>query len=232
MSRNVENVFLQVPVLGFEILDCFFSKIELASSNKIRRNVVSWTSLKKFSLRKCTIPDASIAKILSGCRNLECLTLHKCQQLRFLDLRKMLHLRTLEIYSHYKVKMRIVAPHIHSLRFVTSQLPCTLVKISSLTEARLDICINSTCRICKADFLQDMMLELLEKLKHVEKLTFGGNFLQILSLAEVREVPFPMLKVKTLILETVIFQYVVPALSLAKVRGNSFSEVRGQNFES
>ncbi|KAG7594467.1 F-box domain [Arabidopsis thaliana x Arabidopsis arenosa] len=62
--------------------------------------------------------------------------------------------------------------------------------------------------------LQVMALTMLEKSQNVDKLTLKENFLHILSLAEVRGVPFPMLKVKYLTLETVIFQYVIPGESL------------------
>ncbi|EFH70941.1 hypothetical protein ARALYDRAFT_337885 [Arabidopsis lyrata subsp. lyrata] len=203
MSRNVENLSLEVYGTGFKIPASFFINssikqlnIELAYISS--QCLVSWPSLKKLSLR--------------------------CKDIKVLDLSKLLHLRTLEINSHIKFlgPTQIVAPHIHCLRLIASQLPCTLVDISSLTEAKLDICIKSRDEIFKADFpqLQAMVLEMLEKLQNVEKLTFGGNFLQILSLAGVRGVPFPMLKVKTLILETVIFQYVIPGIE--RLLQNSF----------
>ncbi|KAG2271558.1 hypothetical protein Bca52824_066113 [Brassica carinata] len=73
-----------------------------------------------------------------------------------------------------------------------SQLSCTFVDVASLTEAKLDICYVSVNPNLKADFLQTMVLKMLEKLQNVEKLTFGGNFIQILSLAEIRDVPFPI----------------------------------------
>ncbi|CAH8256626.1 unnamed protein product [Arabidopsis lyrata] len=182
MSRNVENLSLEVYGTGFKIPASFFIN----------------SSIKQLNI--------------------------DCKDIKVLDLSKLLHLRTLEINSHIKFlgPTQIVAPHIHCLRLIASQLPCTLVDISSLTEAKLDICIKSRDEIFKADFpqLQAMVLEMLEKLQNVEKLTFGGNFLQILSLAGVRGVPFPMLKVKTLILETVIFQYVIPGIE--RLLQNSF----------
>ncbi|XP_010418956.1 PREDICTED: putative F-box/LRR-repeat protein At3g18150 [Camelina sativa] len=92
---------------------------------------------------------------------------------------------------------------------------CQAIDISSLTEAKLDICINSSARSFKDDFPQAivLVLDMLVKLQHVEKLTFGGNFLKTLSLAEVLGDPFPMLGVKTLILETgSISKYVVPGI--------------------
>ncbi|CAE5960470.1 unnamed protein product [Arabidopsis arenosa] len=186
MSRK--NLSLEVHGTGFEIPASFFINssikqlnIELASISS--QCLVSWPSLKKLSLRLCRFRYGSIAKLLSGCPILECLTLYSCKDIKVLDLSKLLHLRTLEINSHIKFlgPTQIVAPHIHCLRLIASQLPCTLVDISSLTEAKVDICIKSRDGIFKADFpqLQAMVLEMLEKLQNVEKLTFGGNFLQV-----------------------------------------------------
>nr|VDC72205.1 unnamed protein product [Brassica rapa] len=53
---------------------------------------------------------------------------------------------------------------------------------------------------------------MLDKLKNAEKLKLGSNFIQILSLAEIRGVPFPVLKVKALTLDTKISHYVIPGI--------------------
>nr|VDD45849.1 unnamed protein product [Brassica oleracea] len=53
---------------------------------------------------------------------------------------------------------------------------------------------------------------MLDKLKNAEKLKLGRTFIQILSLAEIRGVPLPMLKVKALTLDTKICQYVIPGI--------------------
>ncbi|CAE6006948.1 unnamed protein product [Arabidopsis arenosa] len=226
ISRNVENLSLDFWNPGssykFEIPDFFYVNssvkqltIKLSFTDlMVHACSLSWTSLKKLYLRNCNLSDESMAKILSGSPLLESLTLYFCNELRVLDVSKSLRLKTLKIYRNIWVPgpTHIVAPHIHRLRLTNSQLPCTFVDLSSLAEARLDICIVPITRTFKADFLQDMVLKMLEKLQNVEKLTFGGNFLQIISLAEVRGVPFPMFKVKDLTLETVIFQYVIPGI--------------------
>ncbi|XP_002880923.2 putative F-box/LRR-repeat protein At3g18150 [Arabidopsis lyrata subsp. lyrata] len=226
ISRNVENLSLDFWHPGssynFQIPDFFYvnssvKKLTITLSFTdlmVPACSLSWTSLKKLYLCNCNISDESMAKILSGSPLLESLTLYFCDQLRVLDLSKSLRLRTLKINRNIWVlgPTHIVAPHIHRLRLTNSQLPCTFVNLSSLAEARLDICIVPITGIFEADFLQDMVLKMLEKLQNVEKLTFEGNFLQIISLAEVRGVPFPMFKVKDLTLETVIFQYVIPGI--------------------
>jgi len=76
--------------------------------------------------------------------------------------------------------MQIVAPQIHCLKLRNTQLPCTLVDVSSLTEAEvLDIIIFPVNLSYNADFLHATMLEMLKKLKNVEKLTFSGSYLQV-----------------------------------------------------
>ncbi|KAF3608519.1 hypothetical protein DY000_02050119 [Brassica cretica] len=108
-----------------------------------------------------------------------------------LDLSKSLSLRTLEVNS---VKVagptQIVAAHIHCLRLFNSQLSYPLPDVASLTEAELEICFVSMDSQFEADFLQ----------------------VWILSIAEIRGVPFPVLKVKSLTLDTKIFQYVIPGI--------------------
>ncbi|CAL9238461.1 unnamed protein product [Arabidopsis halleri] len=155
MSRNVENMSLDVlfrckKIPRFSDINSYFKPLnhKLDFSDVIPGHGVSWTSLKKLSLRYCGLPDES-AKILSGCPILEWPT-------------------------------QIVAPHIHCLKLRNTQLPCTLVDVSSLTEAEvLDIIIFPLNMSLKADFLYATMLEMLKKLENVEKLTFSGGSLQV-----------------------------------------------------
>ncbi|VYS57768.1 unnamed protein product [Arabidopsis thaliana] len=228
MSRNVDHLSLDLwnqVANKFKFPDFFHINSSLKQLTVVLDfsdtmiaicSSVSWTSLKKLYLSSCLLSDESMANILSGCPILESLTLDHCGGLRVLDLSKSLRLRTLEINCNIWVPeltaMQIVVPHTHCLRLRNSKLPCSLVDVSSLKEAKLNICIDSFSKTIKADFLQVTLLKMLEKLHNVEKLTLGGNFLQILSVAELRGVPFPMFKVKDLTLETVIFQYVIPGI--------------------
>ncbi|CAH8376222.1 unnamed protein product [Eruca vesicaria subsp. sativa] len=220
MSRNVENMSLNVYDNGdqkYHIPDFFYinNSIRKISVNGLYSGLtipsyVSWTSLKMLSLSSFKLYDEYVDKILSGCPVLESLSLSFCHEIMVLDLSKSLSLRTLEIDSNiwYPGPKQIVAPHIRRLRLRNHVLPCTLVDVSSLNEARLDICFYGP-ENPKDDFLQVMGLE---KLQNVEKLTFGENFLKILSLAELRCVPFPSFKVKNLTLVTMISQYVIPGI--------------------
>ncbi|CAE5959758.1 unnamed protein product [Arabidopsis arenosa] len=222
MSRNVENLFLDFGYLKYEFPDSVYInssvkqlRIETKFSELIPRCSVSWKSLKKLYLRCCNLSDESFAKILSGCPILESLTLYSCDELMVLDLTKSPNLKILIIHLNIwdSGPTHIVAPHIHCLTLTLKnyQLSCTFVDVSSLTEAKLDICF-SELEDMNVDFLQDMVLKILDKLQNVDKLTFGENFLKILSLAEVRGVPFPMFKAKALTLETMISQYVIPGI--------------------
>ncbi|XP_010507665.1 PREDICTED: putative F-box/LRR-repeat protein At3g18150 [Camelina sativa] len=57
-----------------------------------------------------------------------------------------------------------------------------------------------------------MALEMLDKYQNVETLSFGDNFLKILSLAELRGSLFPKFKVKALTIETTVSHYIIPGI--------------------
>ncbi|ESQ48097.1 hypothetical protein EUTSA_v10021970mg [Eutrema salsugineum] len=218
-SRKVENMSLQLKfkTSKYTFPDSFYTdsflkelKVSIFYTDMIPRGSVSWTSLKKFSLSYCRLSDESLATILSGCPVLQSLTLYFCNELRVLDLSNSSSLRTLRVDRNYSAPtpMQIVAPHIHCLKLMNSQLPCTLVDVSSLAEAKLDFWYGSL-HGTEADSVRKMQ-ELLEKLHNVEKLTLGENFLQILSLPKLRGLPFPVFNVQALKLETFLFEYVIP----------------------
>ncbi|KAL9809091.1 putative F-box/LRR-repeat protein [Arabidopsis thaliana] len=175
---------------------------------------VSWKSLRNLTLRFCQIPDESIHNILSGCPILESLTLDTCRLLERLDLSKSPNLRRLDINRQYRRTgpVAIVAPHIYYLRLTYSSTPSTIVDVSSLSEANLTI-ISSLLSPLTADGYQTMALEMLSKFHNVKRLTVGETLLQILSLAELRGVPFPTLKVQTLTVKTEFVRSVIPGIS-------------------
>ncbi|CAH8269842.1 unnamed protein product [Arabidopsis lyrata] len=144
------------------------------------------------------------------------LTLHNYDSVKYLDLSKSLYLRRLDIICCNTVRepMKIVAPHIHYLRL---RGQCTLLDVSSLTEADVDSSDNYlflSFSYYKSDSLMLVMVQaMLEKLQNVEKLTLGVDFLRL------HGVPLPKLKVKTLTLETMIMRPVV--LGIARLVQNS-----------
>ncbi|XP_024004339.1 putative F-box/LRR-repeat protein At3g18150 isoform X2 [Eutrema salsugineum] len=231
MSRDTENLTLDLGCYchhsedNYSLPDFFYTNssvkqlsLHLEFNDLIPRCSVSWTSLKKLSLIACNLSDEALAKILSGCPILESLTLESCREFMVLDLTKSPRVRVLEFspetWSPQSVEIvEIVAPHLHYLILENTQLPCSLVDVSSLIEAKLDIYFSAYNELLKADFLQVMALEQLDKLQNVEKLTLCENFLKILSLADLRSVLFPMFKAKVLTLETTISPYVIFGLA-------------------
>uniref|UniRef100_M4D557 F-box domain-containing protein n=1 Tax=Brassica campestris TaxID=3711 RepID=M4D557_BRACM len=183
MSRKVENMFLSLWVDKYSFPEFLYvssslKQLTLKHCDTSPKCSVSWTSLKNLSLVKCGVSDESMAKILSGCPVLECLTFNHCDELSNLDLSRSLRLRTLvvERSSSATGPKDINAPHIHYLYLRYSQIPSSLVDVSSLTEANVNICTNELSY--NARLLQPAVMDMLEKLQHVEKLTFGGNLLQ------------------------------------------------------
>ncbi|CAF2100682.1 unnamed protein product, partial [Brassica napus] len=189
MSHNVENLSLDFPrpyyeeykpfldlgnsfCEGYKLPGFFYNSSSFKQLNiklslfgtMVSKCSVSWTSLQKLSLSRFRLSDESMAKILSGCPVLENLTLY----------------HILKRNGWVQGLTQIVAPHVHCLKLLNSQLPCTLVDVSSLTEAKLDICHVSMNPHLTADFLQVMALKMLEKFQNAEKLSFGGNFILVL----------------------------------------------------
>ncbi|XP_020871005.1 F-box/LRR-repeat protein At3g03360 isoform X2 [Arabidopsis lyrata subsp. lyrata] len=132
----------------------------------------------------------------------------------YLQLSKSPHLLTLEIKRYCVTEpTQLVAPHIRCLRLRNSEKPCALVDVSSLSQAELDIAVFKIVdNKLDVDFHQTMVVKMLEKCQNVEKLTLGANILKILSLAELRVVSFPKLKLKALTLDTMISRYVIAGI--------------------
>ncbi|AEE77441.1 F-box/RNI-like superfamily protein [Arabidopsis thaliana] len=226
LSRNVQN--LSVFVRDFTYTKTYrFPDIFYISSSLKQLDVtldffdmiptcaVSWKSLRNLTLRFCQIPDESMHNILSGCPILESLTLDTCRLLERLDLSKSPNLRRLDINRQYRRTgpIAIVAPHIYYLRLTYSSTPSTIVDVSSLSEANLNIISDRLLSPLTADRYQTMALEMLSKFHNVKRLTVGETILQILSLAELRGVPFPTLKVQTLTVKTEFVRSVIPGIS-------------------
>ncbi|KAL1200110.1 F-box/LRR-repeat protein [Cardamine amara subsp. amara] len=219
-SKNLSLEFRDNRVRNYKFPDFFFTNSSvnqlLLSSGSIiliPKCKVSWTSLKELSLSFCILSDESLRQILSGSPLLESLELLYCSDFRRLDLSQSRRLRKLDMdrSDWFLGPTFIVAPHIHSLRLRQSRLQCTLVDVSSLTEADLNVYFSNLGDY-KTNFLQRSVVKMLEKFQNVEKLTIGGTFLQMLSLAALCNVSFPKLKVKDLTLQTMIIRSVIPGI--------------------
>ncbi|KAJ0231552.1 F-box domain-containing protein [Hirschfeldia incana] len=232
IAHNVEKLSLVLNAY-YVFPDFFFSNSSLKQLIVDSRNIspkcnVSWTSLQTLSLRNSSL-DEYFTKLLSGSPMLESLILQSCS-LPCLDLSESPRVRRLDIgfFSSSPRKCHIVAPHIHYLRLVDFTQKCTLVDVSSLTEADIETIYFLPRFWCtqddpstdpSKDEYQVMMQTMLEKLQNVENLTVGLSFLQMLSIAEFSGVHFPTFKVKTLTLKTTILRSAV--VGIAKLLQNS-----------
>ncbi|CAH2053414.1 unnamed protein product, partial [Thlaspi arvense] len=231
MNRRVESLSLELDfkTYNYTFPDSFFiqsslKELSLASRFKlviVPKASVSWTSLKKLSLRRCKLSDESLATILSGCPVLESLTLWFCDDPTVVDLSNSPSLRTLEVHRSFDVltPMQILAPHIRCLRLDSTNLLPTLVDVSSLAEAKLSLRCDSLAT--DGELLKVAVLMMLESLQNVEKLSFGEQFLELLSFPDLLGVPFPMLKVKDLTLKATLHEYVVIPPGIERLLQNS-----------
>ncbi|KAL0743522.1 hypothetical protein Bca4012_085035 [Brassica carinata] len=217
MSHSVENLSLEFPrpyyqeykLPDFFYNSCSFKQLNITLSSyrtMVPKCTVSWTSLQKLSLTCYSLSHESMAKILSGCPILENLSLNFLHQRYYCGYK----LPDLFYRSSSFKQLNITLSSYH--RLLNPQSSYTLVDVASLTEAELEISYFD--RHIKTDFpqLQVKVLEMLYKLQNADKLTLGSNFIQIISLAEILGVPFPMLKVKSLTFDTKICQYVIPGI--------------------
>lgn len=193
ISHNAEKLsldFRDARVRDYKLPGFFYTNssvkqllINSGPAELIPSCTVSWTSLKYLSLICCKLSNDSFPKILSGCPLLESLRLHNYDSVKYLDLSKSLYLRRLDINCCNTVwePMKIVAPHIHYLRL---RGQCTLLDVSSLTEADVDSSDNHIFRSIsyyKSEPLMLVMVQaMLDKLQNVEKLTLGVDFLRVM----------------------------------------------------
>ncbi|KAH0887665.1 hypothetical protein HID58_050094 [Brassica napus] len=223
MSRNVEKLSLIMSYCfdeeNYRFPDCFYHSSSLENLtidfDMIPRCAVSWKCLRTLILSHSFQPVA--ADVLSGCPVLETLALLSCGGTQCIDLSNSPSLTTLTIIrrKYYSIQgsMEIVAPHVRNLNLGNTDEPCTLVDVSSLALCRLGISVEDQPYV-EIDLLQleNMMLKILAKVQNVQKLTFDAAFLQTLSLAQLRDVPFPTLKVQTVTLYTMFAISVMPGM--------------------
>ncbi|KAF3576518.1 hypothetical protein DY000_02030423 [Brassica cretica] len=182
MSSSVNKLF--VSFLNYRCPDFFFLSAYLEQLSVSLALIVICTKVSWISLRKLTLHSCSFS-YGEPIANI----LSGCPTLETLEL----------IYC--RVYLGVLIWEL-----------CTLVDVSSVTEASLEISIHKKF-LPVADFVQIMVLKMLEQLQNVERLTFGSTLLQILSLAEVRGILFPTFNVQTLIVETMFVRSAIPGIT-------------------
>ncbi|KAH0889811.1 hypothetical protein HID58_052240 [Brassica napus] len=189
MSKNVENMLLDIRYYRYNLPELLYfsstiKQLTLSVHNYYSDMKVPISSVSWTSLKKLSLFCCNFSE--------ECMA-------RILSGSPILERLSLDFCSELKIeKLRV-------------SMYSTLVDVSSLTEANLEISVMST-EMLTDGFPQVIMQKMVEKLQNVETLTFGPNLLKILSVAELYHLPFPSFKVKDLTLETAISQDAIPGL--------------------
>ncbi|CAG7880899.1 unnamed protein product, partial [Brassica rapa] len=185
MSKNVENMLLDIRYYRYNLPEFLYFS---STIKQLTLSVHNYYSDMK--VPTSSVSWTSLKKLSLFCCNFseECMA-------RILSGSPILERLRLDFCSELKV----------------IDVSKSLIDVSSLTEANLEISVMST-EILTDGFPQVIMQKMVEKLQNVETLTFGPNLLKILSVAELHHLPFPSFKVKDLTLETTISQDVIPGL--------------------
>ncbi|EFH70460.1 hypothetical protein ARALYDRAFT_314380 [Arabidopsis lyrata subsp. lyrata] len=211
LSKRWRHVWSETPSLCFD--DCY--KVD---ADSIDKTLAHYMSRKIMNFQLCTtygvnLPYNEWIKFAMS-RNVENLFLdfgylkYEFPDSLYINSSK-LSLRCCKFSDESNANIISGCPILESLKLEF----CDELRVLDLTKSPslkiLEIVPKLDIRFCaldnlNADFLQDMVLKILDKLQNVDKLTFGENFLKV------RGVPFPMFKAKALTLETMISQYVTP----------------------
>ncbi|XP_074270314.1 F-box protein At5g03100-like [Silene latifolia] len=187
-------------------------EFSLNASNFDLGYYVSWKSLKKLTLKSVrNLYNDKIHKIISGSPELESLILSDCAGFSRIIVSSTRKLRNLVI-SHQEEdgndvddgdKLEITGPSITSLD-ISGEMGrqyCELEDVSSLVQVSFRFCMTSSMVVDHEEYpqaCQSMVLRLLRKTSHVEKLSLGSWCTQVLSLCELEIMPTILLKCKTL----------------------------------
>ncbi|WZZ40271.1 hypothetical protein YC2023_036530 [Brassica napus] len=185
MSKNVENMLLDIRYYRYNLPELLYFS---STIKQLTLSVHNYYSDMKVPIS--SVSWTSLKKLSLFCCNFseECMA-------RILSGSPILERLSLDFCSELKV----------------IDVSKSLIDVSSLTEANLEISVMST-EMLTDGFPQVIMQKMVEKLQNVETLTFGPNLLKILSVAELYHLPFPSFKVKDLTLETAISQDAIPGL--------------------
>ncbi|CAN6814901.1 unnamed protein product [Brassica oleracea] len=185
MSKNVENMLLDIRYYRYNLPELLYFS---STIKQLTLSVHNYYSDMKVPIS--SVSWTSLKKLSLFCCNFseECMA-------RILSGSPILERLSLDFCSELKV----------------IDVSKSLIDVTSLTEANLEISVMST-EILTDGFPQVIMQKMVEKLQNVETFTFGPNLLKILSVAELYHLPFPSFKVKDLTLETAISQDAIPGL--------------------
>uniref|UniRef100_A0A5B7A369 F-box domain-containing protein n=1 Tax=Davidia involucrata TaxID=16924 RepID=A0A5B7A369_DAVIN len=197
-------------------------KLKLSLCDFEPSGVISWGSLKSLSLDNVDLSEDVIEKILSGCPLLEDLELSTFSGFSRLNVTSP-NLRTLKLIGHLDFDfdddawLEIWAPNLRSLEISGCfYLKCRLVNVSSLVAANLSFWHSDPVFSTDDDEHEEfgnLLLELLESLRHVKELTIGTWCTQVLLILEVKRLPSTLLQCKCLTLDTHIENEDLPGIA-------------------
>ncbi|XP_050216941.1 F-box/LRR-repeat protein At5g02910-like isoform X2 [Mercurialis annua] len=151
---------------------------------------ISWSALKKLSIRQSLLNDEVIQNILNGTPALENLQLIFCCGVKLLDLSSKPKLKKLVIKvneyclmgSDYNYELKIVGPYLETLKILGlwGLFKCKLMKMSSLMGATLDFGVFNDGDESQVR-RQNMAKELLENVLHAEQLKLKNHCTEALS---------------------------------------------------
>ncbi|XP_058224068.1 putative F-box/LRR-repeat protein At3g18150 [Rhododendron vialii] len=198
--------------------------LELANCVVKPVGLVSWNALKRLYFYGVMLSDAAMEGIVSGCPVLEILHVYryvfKGLKVRSRSLRELV----LSGYVHHfdeddcNAYLEISAPNLRTLTisscFYTWDV--RLEDVTSLVRADLSFYLDiddDAADVEEYDKYLDLLLELMEKLHHVEELKLATWCIQVLSVLEVRGWLSPSLNCKSLTLDTHVVDCDLPGLA-------------------
>ncbi|XP_019240706.1 PREDICTED: F-box/LRR-repeat protein At5g02910-like isoform X2 [Nicotiana attenuata] len=179
--------------------------------------VISWKSLKTVKFMTVELDDEAIVKLLTGCPSLETMELTFFHGFHHLEI-KNTNLKTLKLHNFWLLyggdhSLQIVAPYLQHLVIPGNldDFKCRLVNVSSLVSAELTFDIrceiqDNSCRDYHRVFWT-LVQDYLQKLRHVNELSIGTWFAEVLFMMQLDGAQLPELKCKCLTLKLHITKY-------------------------
>ncbi|MCD9639354.1 hypothetical protein HAX54_023794 [Datura stramonium] len=178
---------------------------------------VNWSSLISLSFGYVDFKDGVFEEVLSGCPNLECLSLVGVSGIHPLEISSV-KLRELTIEDYYDENhdlwLEISAPYIQNLHLsgLCSEIRIRQRNVASLVTATLFLDFDFADEQRNLEKESSCLKELLHSVAHVEKLILGNWCIECLSILELRGWQFPPSSRKFLELSIALEQLDFPGI--------------------
>ncbi|GKV41277.1 hypothetical protein SLEP1_g48830 [Rubroshorea leprosula] len=206
------------PIPQFVFNSSSLTKLSTTECYYAPNGQVCWTSLRVLTIEHAELFNDALQKILAGSPMLKYLKLYACSVitsinissssvLEYLEVHRCGHITRIDASSNSRLEklvlkemrndeyeehndvIEILCPNLKSVEIsgYWFQKICRLLNVSSL----IDACLTFELEVSQFDYI-DIPKELLEKIKHVKKITLGSYCVQVLSLLEFRGLPSPL----------------------------------------